>query len=193
MNDNRKSFKFVGGSLLATARNILSSTQHTMFPTDHRIGDVEEVYDPQLKIYTNYDEKMKSTLNASENITNHSSFQADLLIKLHESKKEYQKLIREYKEELRQMNELINDANHENVRTVQPMLKEFYMNLKVSLSNAKNENYQLQREADQLMRDKIHLSQQISFCEKRVEELEKFVGIQGKNTLNTSHNEVDGF
>jgi predicted nucleic acid-binding Zn-ribbon protein len=72
-------------------------------------------------------------------------------------------------------------------------MREFHQNLKVSLSNAKNENYQLQREADQLMRDKIHLSQQISFCEKRVEDLEKCVGIQPKNTLNTSYNEVNDF
>jgi hypothetical protein len=91
------------------------------------------------------------------------------------------------------MNERINDANYENVRTVQPMMREFHQNLKMSLSNAKNENYQLQREADQLMRDKIHLAQQVAFCEKRVEDLEKFVGIQPKNTLNTSYNEVNDF
>lgn len=84
------------------------------------------------------------------------------------------------------MNEKINQANFENMRTIQPMQREFYQNLKVQLNEAKNENYQLQREADQLMRDKIHLQQQIAFCEKRTQDLEKFVGVEQKNVQNTS-------
>ncbi len=76
MNDNRKSFKFVGGSLANTAKNILSSTQFTMFPTNHHLAENQEVYDPELRQYTNYDEKFKSNLNATENITNHSTVQS---------------------------------------------------------------------------------------------------------------------
>jgi uncharacterized membrane protein (DUF106 family) len=41
-----------------------------------------------------------------------------LLRTLQESLSEYKKVIREYKEELKQMNERINDANYENVRVI---------------------------------------------------------------------------
>jgi hypothetical protein len=58
--------------------------------------------------------------------------------------------------------------------------------LKVELNLTKNENYQLQREADQLTRDKMQLQQQIAFCEKRTQDLERFVGLEGKNNANTS-------
>jgi hypothetical protein len=63
---------------------------------------------------------------------------------------------------------------------MQPLIKEFYQNFKVTLQETKNENAQLQKEAEQLIRDKIMLQQQISFAEKRTQELERFTGVAAK-------------
>lgn len=109
-----------------------------------------------------------------------------MLRKLQEDLANYKQLIREYKDHLKSMNQRINEENFANIRTTQPELREFHQKLKVALQEAKNENYQLQREAEQLTREKIQLQQQLNFCEKRVQDLEKFVGLVPKPNLNAS-------
>jgi len=93
---------------------------------------------------------------------------------------QYKDLIHEYKEELKGMNRRINEANSMGIGDLQPAMRKFYDQLKGELQDAKNENYQLQREAEQLNRDKMQIQQQINFSEKRIQELEKFMGVSAK-------------
>ena len=57
-------------------------------------------------------------------------------------------------------------------------MKDFYTHLKDQLHGKKDQNYQLVREIQQLNRDRLTLSQQIVFSQRRIQELEKLVGIQ---------------
>jgi len=75
------------------------------------------------------------------------------------------------------MNDEVNRRNIENIKEIQPMLRDFHKKLKENLHEEKNENYKLQREMEQLNREKQQIQQQILFSHKRIFELEKFVGI----------------
>ena len=86
-------------------------------------------------------------------------------------------MIAEYKEELKTMNKKVNEENQGNISEIQPAMKSFYESLKLQLQESKNENYQLQREVDQLNRDKTQIQQQLAFSEKRIQDLEKFMGV----------------
>ena len=78
------------------------------------------------------------------------------------------------------MNKRINEDNIGNLGDLQPGMKGFHEDLKSQLQETKNENYQLQREIDQLNRDKTQIQQQIAFSEKRIMDLEKFMGVSAK-------------
>ena len=93
---------------------------------------------------------------------------------------EYKEIVREYKESLKAMNKRINEDNFGNLGELQPGMKSFHEDLKLQLQETKNENYQLQREIDQLNRDKTQIQQQIAFSEKRIMDLEKFMGVSAK-------------
>lgn len=93
---------------------------------------------------------------------------------------EYKDLIAQYKEELKGMNRRINEANQGNIGEMQPAMRRFHDNLKTELQESKNDNYQLQREIEQLNRDKTQIQQQIAFSEKRIQDLEKFMGVSAK-------------
>ena len=75
------------------------------------------------------------------------------------------------------MNDEVNRKNIENIKEIQPMLRDFHKKLKENLHEEKNENYKLLREMEQLNREKQQIQQQIIFSHKRIFELEKFVGI----------------
>ena len=88
------------------------------------------------------------------------------------------------------MNEEVNRRNIENIKSIQPMLRDFHYQLKESLHEGKNENYKLQRELDELNREKQQIQQQILFSHKRIQELEKFVGINNeKNKISIGLNQ----
>lgn len=91
------------------------------------------------------------------------------------------------------MNDEVNRRNIENIKEIQPMLREFHKKLKDSLHEEKNENYKLLRELEQLNRDKQQIQQQILFCHKRIFELEKFVGVlNDKKTKDSNSNGEEG-
>lgn len=90
---------------------------------------------------------------------------------------EYKALIQLYKNDLKSMNDEVNRKNIENIKEIQPMLREFHHKLKNNLHEEKNENYKLLRELEQLNREKQQIQQQILFSHKRIYELEKFVGL----------------
>ena len=85
---------------------------------------------------------------------------------------DYKKLISEYKEELKHLNELVNSENSINSTVLQPMLQDFQVKLKDRVAEEKNEKYRLQREYEQLLRDKQQIQKQILFSHKRAQELE---------------------
>lgn len=84
----------------------------------------------------------------------------------------------EYRESLEDMTTKINERHSNNTQTVQTKMKEFYTHLKEELYKKKNENYQLVRELQQLEREKFQLHQQILFCQRRIEDLEDFTGVE---------------
>lgn len=55
------------------------------------------------------------------------------------------------------MNERINTENINNIKDLQPMLKEFHNKLKERLHEEKNENYKLLREIEGLNREKLSI------------------------------------
>jgi len=92
-------------------------------------------------------------------------------------------MIAEYKNELRSMNDKINTQNTENLKTIQPMMREFHTKLKESLQEEKNQNYQFFRDIEQLNRDKTQIQQNMLFSENRIQELENAVGVTAKDTI----------
>lgn len=106
---------------------------------------------------------------------------------------EYKALIQIYKNDLKAMNDEVNRRNIENIKEVQPMLRDFHKKLKENLHEEKNENYKLLRELEQLNREKQQIQQQILFSHKRIYELEKFVGLsnekKGKKDTNEENSE----
>ena len=103
---------------------------------------------------------------------------------------EYKALIQLYKNDLKGMNDEVNKKNIENIKEIQPMLRDFHKKLKDNLHEEKNENYKLLREMEQLNREKQQIQQQILFSHKRIFELEKFVGVlNDKKTRNLNENQ----
>lgn len=84
------------------------------------------------------------------------------------------------------MNDEVNRRNIDNIREIQPMLRDFHKKLKDNLHEEKNENYKLLREMEQITREKQQIQQQILFSHKRIFELEKFVGILNEKKGKTS-------
>lgn len=183
MMTNQKSVQLLTGNQIAkagvsTLRNsVKSASGHGSAIHNYQ---PPTVYDDQLGEYTNYGEVNKAQLTASESLGINSTFQQDQSRKLKESLQQYKELITEYKNELKNMNKTINEANQSNMGEIQPMMKMFYENLKQQLQESKNDNYQLQREIEQLNRDKTQIQQQIAFSEKRSQDLEKFMGVSAK-------------
>jgi len=185
MLNNQKSLQLLVGTHItrsSTAFSIPNSTTHASIYSGKDMLNhfPPNVYDEKLGAYTTYDEKFKSQLTASESIGINSSFQSAQMRKLKELLQQYKDIIHEYKEELKGMNRRINEANQLGMGDLQPAMRRFYDQLKTELQDTKNENYQLQREAEQLNRDKMQIQQQINFSEKRIQELEKFMGVSAK-------------
>lgn len=105
---------------------------------------------------------------------------------------EYKELNQIYKNDLKSMNDEVNRRNIENIKEIQPMLREFHKRLKDNLHEEKNENYKLLREMEQLNREKQQIQQQILFSHKRIFELEKFVGILEKKNAAKHSSEGEG-
>ena len=74
MLTNNRSLKLLGNNIARlTAKSILN-TQVGFF-TKEKLVEPPEVYDDFAKVYTNYDERLRTILNSSENINGQSSFQ----------------------------------------------------------------------------------------------------------------------
>lgn len=184
MMSNQKSLQLLTGNQIARSgvQSSIRASIHTASSPGRAIfnNPPPTIYDEHLGTYTNYGETNKAQLTASESLGINSGFLQDQLRKLKESLAQYKEVIIEYKEELKSMNRLVNESNQGNLGEIQPMMKFFYDNLKEGLQESKNDNYQLQREIDQLNRDKTQIQQQISFSEKRIQDLEKFMGVSAK-------------
>ena len=96
---------------------------------------------------------------------------------------ELRQVIADYKKSLKDMNDFILEKHMTNTLHVQSVMKDFYANLKEQLYGKKNENYQLVRELQQLNREKLGLQQQIVFSTRRIQDLEKLVGIRKEQQL----------
>eukprot|EP00825_Cyclidium_porcatum_P008924 TRINITY_DN14484_c0_g1_i5.p1 TRINITY_DN14484_c0_g1~~TRINITY_DN14484_c0_g1_i5.p1 ORF type:complete len:180 (-),score=43.89 TRINITY_DN14484_c0_g1_i5:196-735(-) len=142
------------------------------------LQEPQDMYDEKQQTFTNYDERYKAKISAALNIGSTSKFAEQQIKKLLADNQQYKDLIASYKKDLTVLKDEIHNQNMNNIRDVQPMLKEFYQRLKDSLQSEKNENYKLQREMEQLNREKIQIQQQILFSHKRILELEKMVGIE---------------
>jgi hypothetical protein len=57
--------------------------------------------------------------------------------------KEYGDLVKSYQKDLENMHEEIHNCNINNIKEIQPMLKDFHASLKDRLHEEKNENYKL--------------------------------------------------
>ena len=89
------------------------------------------------------------------------------------------------------MNNTINAENIENLKTIQPLLRQFHNDLKEKLRDEKSENYQLLREVEDLNREKAGIQQQIVFCERRIIELEKSIGASAKIGLSNDDMNIE--
>mgnify|MGYP003877510457 FL=1 len=98
-------------------------------------------------------------------------------------------MIAEYKNELRAMNDRINAANAENLKGVQPMMREFHSRLKETLQEERNQNYQLFRDIEQLNRENTQIEQNMLFSENRIQELEKAIGVSAKDMIDMNATE----
>ena len=74
MLTNSRSLKLLGNNIARlTAKSILN-TQVGFFSKE-KLVEPPEVSDDFAKVYTNYDERLRTILNSSENINGQSSFQ----------------------------------------------------------------------------------------------------------------------
>ena len=86
-------------------------------------------------------------------------------------------MIADYKIQLKNTNEKMRRDQEEEHRDLIPMMREFAQNVLKKLMKEENlDLYNLKKEVDELDKDKVNLQKQIVFCEKRIEDLEKFVG-----------------
>ncbi|KAM3135677.1 hypothetical protein pb186bvf_012203 [Paramecium bursaria] len=145
-----------------------------------QLQEPPDIYDEKTKQFVNYDEKYKTKMSASDNVAAMSLLYTASIKGLVDGLKEYKDLIKQTEDELKAMNERINTENINNIKDLQPMLKEFHNKLKERLHEEKNENYKLLREIEGLNREKLQIQQTILFSHKRIMELEKLVGIQHK-------------
>ena len=53
------------------------------------------------------------------------------------------------------MNDKINQDNIDNIKEIQPMMREFSTKLKDKLHSERNQNYKLLRELEELTREKL--------------------------------------
>lgn len=93
---------------------------------------------------------------------------------------QYRKSIGEYRDSLKQMQTNITGKPFDELRMLQARMKSMYTIMRDHSDAVLNENYQLQRDIDQLHRDKHHIMQQLGFYERRLEELEKTIGAAAK-------------
>ncbi|CAD8086869.1 unnamed protein product [Paramecium primaurelia] len=175
MLTNQKSLKLLQGDEVSkSVSNVLARAGMG------QLYEPPDIYDEKSKQFVNLDEKYKTRMSASDNVASMSTLYTTSIKQLQDSLAEYKELIKKTEEELKAMNEKINNDNITNIRELQPMLKVFHGKLKEKLHEEKNENYKLMREIEALNREKLQIQQSILFSHKRIMDLEKLVGIQHK-------------
>ena len=159
------------------------------------IRPAPKVYDRSLKQYTNYSEALKTKVTTVQNISSSHCFQKVLLTqskiifpqkyikKLQERLLVYKQLIVKYKEELLHMNEHVDRLNDESIDLIKPLIKSFHMRLRKMYTKERNQQYQQQREIDNLNRQKMKLQDKVHYAHNRIKHLEKIVGIKGDELI----------
>ena len=156
----------------------LQNTVSSFIPQTLKMEEPLEIYDDLQGKFINYDEKYKTKFNAAENLVSNSDFWVESVERLRKEMFGLRQVITEYKKSLKEMNDFITERHTNNSQTIQTTMKTFYADLKDKLYSKKNENYQLVRELQQLNREKLGLHQQIEFSSRRIQDLEKLVGIK---------------
>lgn len=151
-----------------------------------KLDEPEEIYDQDRKIFINYDEKYKAKFDAAQNLTSSAAFSKGTLDKLIQDSRELKSDIKNHRQSMNDLTAEITRRHQRNTETIQTIMKTFYHNLKEQLYSKKNENYHLVRELQQLQRDKNQLDQEVQFCSRRIEELERVVGIQRERRENAN-------
>ncbi|EAS01101.1 hypothetical protein TTHERM_00316540 (macronuclear) [Tetrahymena thermophila SB210] len=179
MITNHKSLQLLNGKdeVAKSAASILSGVGTSILNAPTVIYEPPDIYDERTQQFTNYDERYQSKLSASDSMNSVTQLIMERVSRAKESSKEYEELANEYKRDLENIQHTIHNNNINNIKEIQPMLREFHQRLKERLQEEKNENYKLQRELEQLNRDKLQLQQQLLFCSKRVQDLQKYTGI----------------
>ncbi|EGR28797.1 hypothetical protein IMG5_168330 [Ichthyophthirius multifiliis] len=196
MITNQKSLSLLNSkdNVTKTAANILASVGDNIVYGPGVVQEPPDVFDQKTMTFTNYDERYQCKLSASDNVKSTSKFKHEQLLVLQKQAKYYKQLAQEYKNDLENVQHLIHNNNINNIKEIQPLIKEFQLHLKQLLNEEKSENYKLQRELEQLNRDKLQLQQQLLFCSKRVQDLQKQVGIydgENKKEKNFSDDEEE--
>jgi hypothetical protein len=115
-----------------------------------------------------------------------------LLIKLKEDLAEYKKMISSYKSQLKNMNEKLRRDQEEEHRDLIPMMREFNANVMKKMQEEENlDVYYMHKELDELDKDRVNLQRQSAFSERRIEDLEKFVGVSAFKRMNADGNIPD--
>ena len=176
---NPKSQKLlIGEEVLRRDPMALQNTVSSFIPQTLKMEEPLEIYDDLQGKFINYDEKYKTKFNAAENLVSNSDFWAESVERLKKEMLGLRQVIAEYKKSLKEMNDFITERHTNNSHTIQTTMKSFYGDLKEKLYGKKNENYQQVRELQQLNREKLGLHQQIEFSKRRIQDLEKIVGVK---------------
>jgi len=93
---------------------------------------------------------------------------------------QYKRSIGEYRNGLKQMQQNITGKPFDELKALQARMRGLYAVMREQSDTVLNDNYTLQRDIDQLHRDKHSLNQQLGFYERRLEGLEKTIGAAAK-------------
>jgi len=186
---NRQSFDFQKTSpsmAKSTAQSILATTYSS---TGRKKGGspprnvpvmLSKISEERSRPVLNYDEIKNSGLSTAENIISTVNFENAMVRETHKSLDEYKKSITEYKNDLKEVQANILGKPFDELRAIQTQMRKMYTTMKDFSEFNQNENYQLQRDIDQLNRDKHNLIQQLGFYENRLFDLEKTIGAAAK-------------
>ena len=89
-------------------------------------------------------------------------------------------MVGEYKQELKDVQSRISGEPFDDLRALQIQMRQMHSMMREHSDFVRNQNYQVQRDIDTLGRDKHGLVQQLGFYGRKLEDLEKVIGVSGK-------------
>lgn len=140
----------------------------------------EEIYSTDVKKFINYDEKYKAKFPAVENLSSNIKFSFETLSNIKNEIEILNNKISFQRESLKNLNSDILEKQENNIKIITKTIQDFSERFKRELYDNKNETYHFVRETQHITREKLQLQQQINFSTKRIEHLEKTVGISKK-------------